>query len=291
MTSKELFERVKRVEIKAKGLVNSAFAGRYHSAFKGRGMAFSEVRAYQAGDDVRDIDWNVTARHDAPYVKLYEEERELTLMLAVDMSRSLDFGTIGETKRELVAEIAATLAFSAMENSDKVGVALYTDRVEKYIPPAKGRRHILYIIRELLSFRAEGKGTNTEAALDFLNGVLKKRATLFLMGDFIADELSETYRKRLMLTSLRHDLMAIEVSDRREADLTPMGLVQFEDLETGRTAWVNTSCRKVREAYHKQFTEARDRHAAMLRRMGIDYTEVSCGEDFALPLMRLFAKR
>lgn len=291
MTSKELLERVKRVEIKAKGLVNNAFAGRYHSAFKGRGMAFSEVRAYQAGDDVRDIDWNVTARYDMPFVKLYEEERELTLMLVVDMSHSLDFGTIAETKRDLVAEIAATLAFSAMENNDKVGVVLFTDHVEKYIPPAKGRRHVLYIIRELLSYQATGRATNAEVALDFLNGVLKKRATVFLMGDFISDDLTESYCKRLKLTSLRHDLMAIEVGDRREAMLTPMGLVRFEDLETGRTAWVNTSSKKVRDQYYARYVEAKARHSNVLQLLGIDFTEVQCGEDFALALLKLFAKR
>ncbi len=291
LTSNDLLHRVRRIEIKARGLSQELFSGEYHSAFKGRGMTFSEVRGYTPGDDIRDIDWNVTARYNAPYVKVFEEERELTVMLAIDMSGSLDFGTIGETKRELVAEIAATLAFSAIENKDKVGVMLFTDSVEKYIPPAKGKKHILYIIREILRFTPTGTSTKIEEALSVLNKLVKKRATTFLISDFMTNGNSEQYRNELRLTARRHDLIAIVVADRREQALPAMGLVQFRDMETGATRWVNTSSRKVRQAYEEGYLKAREERRNAMKLYGIEYAEVSTGADFVKALLKIFSHR
>lgn len=287
----ELLRRVRRIEIKARGLSQERFAGSYRTAFKGRGIAFSEVREYQYGDDVRDIDWNVTARYDKPYIKVFEEERELTVMLLIDMSASLHFGTYSETKRTLVAEIAATLAFSAIENKDKVGVVLFTDRVEKYIPPAKGRRHILYIIREILFFQPQAKATAPEEALTFLSKVIKKRATTFMISDFSTHGNPQSYDHALRLCALKHDLSAIVVRDRREEELVPMGLVYFEDPESGQKKWVNTDSKKVRKDYAEEYLASRKRRRDALTQYGIDYVEVSTGEDFAKALLKLFAIR
>lgn len=287
----DLLKRVRRIEIKARGLSQERFAGSYKTAFKGRGIAFSEVREYQYGDDVRDIDWNVTARYDKPFIKVFEEERELTVMLLIDMSASLLFGTLSETKRTLVAEIAATLAFSAIENKDKVGVILFTDRVEKYIPPAKGSRHILYIIREILFFQPHARQTAQEEALTFLSKVIKKRATSFIISDFSTQGNPQSYEHALRLSALKHDLCAIVVRDRREVELSPMGLVRFQDPESGKQKWVNTDSRKVRDAYTESYISSRQRRRNALTLYGIDYVEVATGEDFAKALLKLFAIR
>lgn len=286
-----LLSRVRQIEIKARRLSQEQFAGSYKTAFKGRGIAFSEVREYRYGDDLRDIDWNVTARYDEPFIKVFEEERELTVLLLIDMSASVHFGTYQETKRTLLAEIAATLAFSAIENKDKVGVILFTNRVEKYIPPAKGRRHILYIIREILFFKPEANGTDPASSLVFLNRVLKKRATVFMLSDFSTYGDTSKYQHALRMAAIKHDIAAIVVRDRREEGLTPMGLVYFEDPETGRKQWVNTDSRSVRKTYEEAYIVARDRRRKALEQYGIDYVEVATGEDFATALLKLFAKR
>lgn len=286
-----LLSRVRQIEIKARRLSQEQFAGSYKTAFKGRGIAFSEVREYRYGDDLRDIDWNVTARYDEPFIKVFEEERELTVLLLIDMSASVYFGTYQETKRTLLAEIAATLAFSAIENKDKVGVILFTNRVEKYIPPAKGRRHILYIIREILFFKPEANGTDPASSLVFLNRVLKKRATVFMLSDFSTYGDTSNYQHALRMAAIKHDIAAIVVRDRREEGLTPMGLVYFEDPETGRKQWVNTDSRSVRKTYEEAYIVARDRRRKALEQYGIDYVEVATGEDFATALLKLFAKR
>ena len=230
MEANELIERVRRIEIKARGLSSNLFAGQYHSAFKGRGMAFSEVREYQYGDDVRDIDWNVTARFNRPYVKVFEEERELTVMLIVDVSQSLDFGTIKQTKRDMLTEIAATLAFAAIQNNDKIGVIFFSDKIEKFIPPQKGRKHILYIIRELLDFEPQSNKTNLKVPLEFLTNALKKRCTAFLLSDFIAPY---DYKDALTIANRKHDIAAIQVYDRRLVELPSIGLMKVRDAESG----------------------------------------------------------
>lgn len=287
----DILQRVRRVEIKARGLSQELFAGEYHSAFRGRGMAFSEVREYQMGDDIRDIDWNVTARLGSPYIKIFEEERELTVMLAIDMSASLNFGTREETKRELVAEIAATLAFSAIENNDKVGVLLFTDTVEKYIPPAKGKKHILYIIREILLFQPKARGTNLEVPLNYLSRIVKKRSTAFLISDFMSNGKADGYRHALKIASRKHDLISVVVRDKREESLPKMGLVRFEDPETGETQWVDTSSKSVRQAYEEGFTQAQEERRNAMKLYGIDYAEVATGEDFVRALLKIFSRR
>ena len=283
---KDILQRVRRVEIKARGLSQELFAGEYHSAFRGRGMAFSEVREYQMGDDIRDIDWNVTARLGSPYIKIFEEERELTVMLAIDMSASLNFGT-----RELVAEIAATLAFSAIENNDQVGVLLFTDTVEKYIPPAKGKKHILYIIREILLFQPKARGTNLEVPLNYLSRIVKKRSTAFLISDFMSNGKADGYRHALKIASRKHDLISVVVRDKREESLPKMGLVRFEDPETGETQWVDTSSKSVRQAYEEGFTQAQEERRNAMKLYGIDYAEVATGEDFVRALLKIFSRR
>lgn len=287
----DILQRVRRVEIKARGLSQELFAGEYHSAFRGRGMAFSEVREYQMGDDIRDIDWNVTARLGSPYIKIFEEERELTVMLAIDMSASLNFGTREETKRELVAEIAATLAFSAIENNDKVGVLLFTDTVEKYIPPAKGKKHILYIIREILLFQPKARGTNLEVPLNYLSRIVKKRSTAFLISDFMSNGKADGYRHALKIASRKHDLISVVVRDKREESLPKMGLVRFEDPETGETQWIDTSSKSVRQAYEEGFTQAQEERRNAMKLYGIDYAEVATGEDFVRALLKIFSRR
>ncbi len=287
----DILQRVRRVEIKARGLSQELFAGEYHSAFRGRGMAFSEVREYQMGDDIRDIDWNVTARLGSPYIKIFEEERELTVMLAIDMSASLNFGTREETKRELVAEIAATLAFSAIENNDKVGVLLFTDTVEKYIPPAKGKKHILYIIREILLFQPKARGTNLEVPLNYLSRIVKKRSTAFLISDFMSNGKADGYRHALKIASRKHDLISVVVRDKREESLPKMGLVRFEDPETGETQWVDTSSKSVHQAYEEGFTQAQEERRNAMKLYGIDYAEVATGEDFVRALLKIFSRR
>ena len=288
MDSTELLKKVRKIEIKTKGLSQNIFAGEYHSAFKGRGMTFSEVREYQYGDDIRDIDWNVTARHNRPYVKVYEEERELTVMLLVDVSGSKNFGAVGVEKNEMMAEIAATLAFSAIQNNDKVGVIFFTDKVEKFIPPKKGRKHILLVIRELLNFKPESRGTNIGNVLEYLTSALKKHCATFLISDFID---GNDYYKAMSIASRKHDPTAIQVYDKREATLPNVGLMKVEDAETGAVKWVNTSSASVRNAYKKWWYERQQTMNNTLMRCNVDIASVATDEDYVKSLMALFGKR
>ena len=288
MDSTELLKKVRKIEIKTKGLSQNIFAGEYHSAFKGRGMTFSEVREYQYGDDIRDIDWNVTARHNRPYVKVYEEERELTVMLLVDVSGSKNFGAVGVEKNEMMAEIAATLAFSVIQNNDKVGVIFFTDKVEKFIPPKKGRKHILLVIRELLNFKPESRGTNIGNVLEYLTSALKKHCATFLISDFID---GNDYYKAMSIASRKHDLTAIQVYDKREATLPNVGLMKVEDAETGAVKWVNTSSASVRNAYKKWWYERQQTMNNTLMRCNVDIASVATDEDYVKSLMALFGKR
>ena len=288
MTSNELLKKVRKIEIKTRGLSQNIFAGEYHSAFKGRGMMFSEVREYQFGDDIRDIDWNVTARHNRPYVKVYEEERELTVMLLVDMSGSGLFGAIGEEKREMIAEIAATLAFSASQNNDKIGAIFFTDRVEKFIPPNKGKKQILLIIRELLDFEPQSSRTDIASALKHFNNAQKKRCTAFLISDFIDDS---DYKQPLQLARNKHDLMALQVYDKRDSQMPDVGLVRFADLETGATRWVDTSSKRTRRAYDKWWYDRQQAMAETLRSSRVDFASVATDEDYVKGLMSLFKNR
>ena len=293
MTPQELLKRVRKIEIKTKALSHQIFAGEYHSAFKGRGMAFSEVREYQYGDDVRNMDWNVTARMSAPYVKVFEEERELTVVLLIDISRSGLFGTVGETKRELVAEIAATLAFSAMLNNDKVGALFFSDRVEKFIPPKKGRSHLLHIIREILEYTPENDGTDISEALRYLTNAIKRRCTAFILSDMLdVDENgAPRYEEAMKVAVNRHDLSVIRVYDPRERTIPDVGLVHVKDSETGRAAWVNTSSRSTRAAYEKWFRTASECAVKLFNRYQVDSVDTSTGEDYVKNLISLFHKR
>jgi len=288
MDANELIEKVRKIEIKARGLSNNLFAGQYHTAFKGRGMAFSEVREYQYGDDVRDIDWNVTARFNHPYVKVYEEERELTVMLLVDMSQSLDFGTTVQYKKDMVAEIAATLAFSAIQNNDKIGVIFFTDKVERFIPPQKGRKHILYIIRELLDFQAESRLTDISVPLQYLTNAIKKRCTCFLMSDFID---SHDLKDALTIANRKHDVVAIQVYDRRVEELPNVGLMKVRDAETGATQYIDTSSARVRNTHHAWWVERQQKLNDTLMKCNVDSVSVRTDEDYVKALMALFAKR
>ncbi len=288
MDSNELLKKVRKIEIKTRGLSANIFAGEYHSAFKGRGMTFSEVREYQYGDDIRDIDWNVTARHNHPYVKVYEEEREMTVMLLVDVSGSRLFGAIGEEKREMIAEIGATLAFSAIQNNDKVGVIFFSDKVEKFIPPKKGRKHILLIIRELLDFTPESRGTDIACVLRYFTDALKKRCTTFLISDFIDDN---DYSRALSIATNRHDVYGIQVYDKRDAQLPDVGLMRVTDLETGADYWVNTSSSKVRKTYNKWWYQRQQLMTEALRRTRVDFVSIPTDEDYVASLMGLFKKR
>lgn len=288
MDANELIEKVRKIEIKARGLSNNLFAGQYHTAFKGRGMAFSEVREYQYGDDVRDIDWNVTARFNHPYVKVYEEERELTVMLLVDMSQSLDFGTTVQYKKDMVAEIAATLAFSAIQNNDKIGVIFFTDKVERFIPPQKGRKHILYIIRELLDFNAESKLTNLSVPFEYLTNAIKKRCTCFVLSDFID---GHEFKDALTIANRKHDVVAIQVYDRRVEELPNVGLMKVKDAETGVTQYIDTSMAKVRNLHQAWWRERQQKLTETLLKCNVDSISVRTDEDYVKALMALFAKR
>jgi uncharacterized protein (DUF58 family) len=283
----EIIKKVRKIEIKARGLSQQMFSGEYHSAFKGRGMAFSEVREYQYGDDVRSIDWNVTARLAHPYVKIFEEERELTVMLLVDVSGSGRFGTHSQFKEELAAEVAATLAFSAIANNDKVGVLLFSDRIEKFIPPKKGRSHILRIIRELITFRPQSNGTDISQALGYFSNVIKRRCTAFLLSDFY----DSGYSEALKLVAGKHDLVALRLVDRREERMEDLGMVKFYDPESTQTLWVDTGSAAVRRAVDAR-AEAHSRNVEeTMRRYGIDMATMHTGEDFVKPLRALFARR
>lgn len=285
--TKQLLKKVRLVELKTRGLSDHVFGGEYHSAFKGRGMTFSEVREYQPGDEVRTIDWNVTARFDRPFVKVFEEERELTVMLVADLSGSGEFGTVHQLKRSLITEVCATLAFSAIKNNDKVGLVLFTDRVEKFIPPKKGRSHILRIIRELIEFRPENTGTNVGAALRYLDQVIKKRSIAFLISDLM----DSGYEDALKLTNRRHDLVVLRTQDPAETELPKVGLMQFTDPETGAVRWVDTSNPRVRRHYRTEALKHHARTRELLRRSGVDHAVIGTREGYVRPLMQLFRKR
>ena len=288
MDANELLKKVRKIEIKTKGLSQNIFAGEYHSAFKGRGMTFSEVREYQYGDDIRDIDWNVTARHNHPYIKVYEEERELTVMLLIDVSGSRNFGAVGEDKRQMIAEIAATIAFSAIQNNDKIGVIFFSDRIEKFNPPTKGRRHILFIIPELLDFTPQSKGTDIGGALRYMTDALKKRCTTFVISDFID---SHDYYKALTIANNKHDVTAIQVYDKRDAQLPDVGLMRVVDLETGADRWVNTSSAKVRQTFNKWWYERQQAMIERFNRSRVEHASITTDEDFVKALIALFKKR
>ena len=288
METTELIKKVRKIEIKSKGLSQNIFAGEYHSAFKGRGMMFSEVREYQYGDDIRDIDWNVTARHNKPYVKVFEEERELTVMLLVDMSNSRTFGAVGVEKRELIAEIVATLAFSAIQNNDKIGVIFFTDKIEKVIYPQKGKKHILFIVRELLSFEPQNKKTDISVALKLHTDALKKRCTTFLISDFIDEN---DYSKALCIASNKHDLIALQVYDKREAQLPDVGLMKVVDLETNQQQWIDTSSKKTRQTYDKWWYQRQQKMCEIFLKAKVDFTTIATDEDFVKSLMTLFKQR
>ena len=288
-----LLKKVRKIEIKTKALSHQIFAGEYHSAFKGRGMAFSEVREYQWGDDVRSMDWNVTARLRAPYVKVYEEERELTVVLLVDVSRSGLFGTAAETKRERIAEIAAVLSFSAILNNDKVGALFFSDRVEKFIPPGKGRSHLLHIIREMLELQPASDGTDIGAALKFLTNAIKKKCTAFLLSDMLDTDAAGNprYEEALKVAVNRHDLSVIQVHDPRERALPAVGLVHIKDSETGDGAWINTDSRKIRAAYERWFAELSTRQESLLNKYQVDHVDIATDDDYVKGLMALFNRR
>ena len=288
MDANELLKKVRKIEIKTKGLSRNIFAGEYHSAFKGRGMTFSEVREYQYGDDIRDIDWNVTARHNHPYIKVYEEERELTVVLLVDVSGSRLFGAEGIEKKEMIAEIAATLAFSASQNNDKIGVIFFSSKVEKFIPPKKGMKHILFIIRELLDFQPEEKGTDVGEALRYLTDALKKRCTTFVISDFID---SHDYYQPLSIASRKHDVTAIQVYDKRDTALPSVGLMCVRDLERGNECWIDTSSAKVRKAYGKWWYERQQLMTQTMSRCQVDYASIATDDDYVKALMGMFKKR
>ena len=289
----ELLKKVRKIEIKTKALSHQIFAGEYHSAFKGRGMAFSEVREYQWGDDVRSMDWNVTARLRAPYVKVYEEERELTVVLLVDVSRSGLFGTAALTKRERIAEIAAVLSFSAILNNDKVGALFFSDHVEKFIPPGKGRSHLLHIIREMLELQPASDGTDIGAALKFLTNAIKKKCTAFLLSDMLDTDAAGNprYEEALKVAVNRHDLSVIQVHDPRERALPAVGLVHIKDSESGEGAWVNTDSRKVRAAYERWFADLSAREESLLNKYQVDHVDIATDDDYVKGLMALFNRR
>jgi uncharacterized protein (DUF58 family) len=288
METSDLLKKVRHIEIKARGLSRNIFAGEYHSAFKGRGMAFSEVREYQYGDDLRDIDWNVTARYNRPYVKIFEEERELTVMLMIDVSESLGFGSRHVLKRDMVAEIAATLAFSAIQNNDKIGVIFFTDRIEKFIPPKKGRKHILFIIREILGFQPEGRSTDLNMSIRFLTNAIKKRCTTFLISDFIDQK---DYKKAMQIANNKHDLVAIQVYDKLITELKPVGLMKVLDPETMSERWINTSSKKVRNQYSSWWRGLQEKNRSTFRQCGVDSVSVSTEDDYVRSLLNLFQQR
>lgn len=299
----DILRKVRKIEIKTRGLSNDIFAGKYHSAFKGRGMAFSEVRDYRIGDDIRDIDWNVTARNRAPYIKVYEEERELTMMLLVDVSASRMFGTRGQLKKGLMTEIAAVLAFSAAQNNDKIGCIFFSDRIEKYVPPKKGRQHVLRIISDLVDFEPEGRGTDINGALRFFTNVMKKRCTAFLLSDFMdlsdasaaaggdSHSLTPNFEEGLKIAASRHDIVGLRIYDVRETLLPDVGIVELQDAETGRKVWVDTASRKTRDGYARYWEVASAAIGQTLTKCRIDSVSVATGEDYVAALLRLFKMR
>ena len=285
METSEILKKVRKIEIKTRGLSQNIFAGQYHSAFKGRGMAFAEVREYQFGDDVRDIDWNVTARFRKPYVKVFEEERELTVMLLVDVSGSLDFGTRSRMKSEMATEIAATIA---IQNNDKIGVVFFSDRIEKYIPPKKGRKHILYIIREMLDFKPESRKTDIGGAMEFFTRVMKRRTTAFVLSDFYD---RHDFFKQMQIANNKHDVMAIQVYDKWAKALPDVGLVKVVDAESGHEMYVDTSSKKVRAAHARYWIERQQMLKDTLSRANVDWVSVATDDDYVKAMMHLFASR
>lgn len=288
MDTTDLLKKVRKIEIKTRSLSQNIFAGQYHSAFKGRGMVFSEVREYQYGDDVRDIDWNVTARFYHPFVKVYEEERELTVMLLIDVSGSLDFGTIKQTKKDLVAEISATLAFSAIQNNDKIGVIFFSDRIEKFIPPQKGRKHILYIIREMLDFQPSGQRTNLKIPLEFLIKALKRHCTAFLLSDFYV---RSSFKDELTIANRKHDVIALQIYDHRSKELPNVGLMKIKDAETGHEMFIDTGSKVVRQEHKAYWIRHQENLRDTFSKCEVDNISIATGEDFVKKLMILFAKR
>ena len=287
MSTSALLKKVRKIEIKTKGLSNHIFAGEYHTAFKGKGMAFSEVREYQPGDDIRSIDWNVTARYNSPFVKVFEEEREMTVMLLIDVSASGNFGTQEQFKRELATELAAILAFSAINNNDKVGVIFFTDKVEQFIPPKKGKSHILRIIREVLAFEPTGKGTDIAGALEYFSAVIKKRSICFILSDFMSKE----FDRPLKISSKKHDLVALRIHDKREDTLPNVGLVPMQDAETEKMLFVDTSSKKVRDNFAKNRAQATERLRKLFPASGVDLIDITTGKDYVKPLINFFKTR
>lgn len=287
MLTTELLKQVRRIEIRTKGLVNQVFSGEYHSVFKGMGMEFSEVREYQFGDDIRNIDWNVTARYGRPFIKVFEEERELTVMLMVDLSGSLMFGSISKTKQRVAVEVTAILAFSALKNNDKVGLILFTDKIEKFVPPRKGNKHVLRIIRDILSFNPEGNATDIKGALEYMNGTIKKRSIVFLLSDFM----DQGYSKILKVVGKKHDLIGIILDDRRENELPAIGLIKLTDAETGQERWIDTSSNRVRKMMRKTRSEAVNKRNALFLTSRIDRIQIETGKDYIKPLVQFFRLR
>lgn len=287
MDAQEIFKKVRKIEIKTRGLSHQIFSGEYHSVFKGRGMAFSEVREYQYGDDIRNIDWNVTARYNHPYVKIFEEERELTVMLLIDVSASNNFGTRGQLKQELITEISAVLSFSAIQNNDKVGVIFFSDKVEKFIPPKKGSSHILRIIRELIDFQPEHTGSNIAEALRYFTNAIKKRATVFLISDFM----DEGFDRALQIANYKHDLIALRITDERETLMPDVGLLRLKDAETGKQVWIDSSSPRLRRHFQNWAREKTQKLDLIFSKMGIDMVRIYTGRDYIKPLMMLFKKR
>ena len=287
MTAKEIFKKVRKIEIKTRGLSNQIFAGQYHSSFKGRGMAFSEVREYQYGDDVRNIDWNVTARFNKPFIKIFEEEREMTVMLLIDVSASNQFGTNQSFKEDVITEIAAVLSFSAIKNNDKVGVIFFSDKIEKFIPPKKGSTHILRIIRELVDFKATSKGTDIGEALKFLTNAIKKRCTAFVLSDFRSSQFIDAMK----IANNKHDLMAVKIYDHREFEIPNVGLIQLQDNETGARQWIDTSDKAVRRYYAEEAQRVHQQIKNSFKKSGVDMADVSTGQDYVKPLIAMFKKR
>jgi len=287
MTTIELLKKVRKIEIKTKGLSNHIFSGEYHTAFKGKGMAFSEVREYQPGDDVRSIDWNVTARYNNPFVKVFEEEREMTVILLIDLSGSSDFGTQNQLKREVATEISAVLSFSAIHNNDKIGVIFFSDKIEKFIPPKKGKSHILRIIRELITFKSESKKTNIQIALKYFNNVIKKRAVCFIISDFM----DKGFDKSLKIAKNKHDVIALRVHDEREESLIDVGMIKIRDTENGDLRWVDTSNKNLRDQFQKNYHKFEKNLKQTLQNSGVDHIDISTGKDYIKPLKNFFKNR
>ena len=287
MSTSDLLKKVRKIELKTRGLSNHIFAGEFHTAFKGRGMAFSEVREYQPGDDIRAIDWNVTARFNNPFIKVFEEEREMTVMLLIDVSGSKDFGTQNQMKQELVTELSAVLAFSAIQNNDKIGVVFFSNKIEKYIPPKKGKSHILRIIRELITFEPEEKGTDIGEALRFLNNVIKKRSICFVISDFFDDN----FEVPLRIANRKHDIVGVKISDIREQELVDIGLIQSVDAESGQIQWIDTSNKKLRDDYKRSFVENDNITKQIFKTSGVDVIQLSTDKDYVKPLINFFKQR